>query len=287
MKRIKILSLLLAFAVVITAAAFILSPELGFEAQALFSSLASSGEMPQKIAATKPDFVSADLDELKYGRNCVFDQSLILVNKTHPLPENFKPELTRYEDTDAYLNTAACSAFIEMREHISDRFGTRLLIMSAYRSRDKQLEIYNEDGSDTAAKPGESEHETGLGADVYVKYYAGKAFIKSDIGKYVNRNCGKFGFIIRYPLGKKHTTGFDYEPWHIRYVGLPHSQIISECSLTLEEYIESLEIDCFYQYGDYIISKQDGENIIIPLKYESLTVSPDNLGNLIITAKIR
>lgn len=286
MKKIKIITAIIAAAAVITAAAFMISPQLRFTAQAVISSL-DKGENLKEITASKSDFVTAELSELKYGKNCVFDQSLILVNKEHPLPADFEPELIRYENTEANLNFAACSAFIQMRDHISERFDSRLLIMSAYRSRDKQLEIYNEDNDGTAAKPGESEHETGLGIDVYVKYFAGKGFLKSDVGKYVNKNCGKFGFIIRYPLGKKHITGFDYEPWHIRYVGLPHSQIISDCSLTLEEYIESIEIDCFYQYGDYIISKQDGDEIIIPSKYESLTVSPDNLGNLIITAKIR
>ena len=115
------------------------------------------------------------------------------------MPADFEPELIRYENTEANLNSAACSAFIQMRDHISERFDSRLLIMSAYRSRDKQLEIYNEDNDGTAAKPGESEHETGLGIDVYVKYFAGKGFLKSDVGKYVNKNCGKFGFIIRYP----------------------------------------------------------------------------------------
>ena len=143
------------------------------------------------------------------------------------------------------------------------------------------------EGEGVAAKAGESEHETGLGIDVYVKYYAGNGFLKSEAGQYVNKYCGDFGFIIRYPLLKEKETGFSYEPWHIRYVGLPHSRIIAEKSVSLEEYIESLELDCAYSYGDYIITRQDGEKVIAPSEYESVTVSPDNLGNLIFTFKIK
>lgn len=210
----------------------------------------------------------------------------MLVNGSHPLPDGFEAEIIRFEDTEAMINKCAVDSLSALRENVNEKFGTRLLIMSSYRSRDEQEEIYRQDSDGVAAKPGESEHETGLGIDVYVKYYAGKGFLKSEAGQYVNKYCGDFGFIIRYPLLKEKVTGFSYEPWHIRYVSQPHSTIISEAGISFEEYIDSLELNCAYSYGDYIIIRQNGEEITVPSKYDSVTVSPDNLGNYVFTFKV-
>lgn len=228
---------------------------------------------------------SSDIESLE---NCTVDHSLILVNTEHMLEYDLEEELIRYEDSDRFINKTLENSFIELRDVCTEKFGTRLKIMSAYRSKERQLEIYNSDTEGVAAKPGESEHETGLGLDVYVNYHAGEGFLDSDAGKYVNAECQNYGFIIRYPAGKKSITGFSFEPWHIRYVGLPHSLIITEQSITLEEYIESLEEGNFYAYGNYVISKQnmDADGLLIPQKYKNLNISPDNCGNFIITAEI-
>lgn len=282
-KRIFICILLL---LIIGSVIFVFAnPTVRYLVDAVISFTASNTDL-EEIDTDNGNFIEIQLKELRYGSGCEFNQSMLLVNREHPLPADFEAELTQYEDTDAYFNRCAMESFIEMRSHIQNRFGSRLFIMSSFRSSEKQAEIYAEDTDDVAAKPGESEHETGLGLDVYIKNYAGMAFIQSEIGKYVNENCHQFGFIIRYPIGKKNITGFSYEPWHIRYVGLPHSEIIAENSLTYEEYIEKLEIDRFYSYENYIISKQDGDTVIIPAEYKKLTVSPDNLGNYIITAEL-
>ncbi len=228
---------------------------------------------------------ASDIESLE---NCTVDHSLILVNAEHVLEDALEEELIRYEDSDRFINKALEDAFIELRDDCTEKFGTRLKIMSAYRSKERQLEIYNSDTEGVAAKPGESEHETGLGLDVYVNYHAGASFLDSDAGKYVNAECHNYGFIIRYPAGKKSVTGFSFEPWHIRYVGQPHALIIAEQSITLEEYIESLEEGKFYAYGNYVISKQsmDAGELLIPQKHKKLNISPDNCGNFIITAEI-
>lgn len=96
----------------------------------------------------------------------------------------------------------------------------------------------------------------------------------------------KYGFIIRYPLFKKHITGIRFEPWHIRYVGLPHSEIIYKERLTLEEYIESLEVGRYYRFKNYYISRQQGEKLLIPSNLTDVVVSPDNTGFYIITGRI-
>ena len=130
-----------------------------------------------------------------------------------------------------------------------------------------------------------SEHH-GLVLDVYVNGYAGSGFLKSEAGQYVNKNSWKYGFIIRYPLFKKHITGIRFEPWHIRYVGLPHSEIIYKEGLTLEEYISSLEVGNYYKYKNYYISRQEGDNLLIPYNLKEIVVSPDNTGCYIITGMI-
>ncbi len=218
--------------------------------------------------------------------DCI-DQSMLFVNPTHGLEKEFKADLSQYEDSDVYINTCAMESFLALRSAVEEKFGTRLRIMSGYRSYEKQIEILAESEGGVAAQPGYSEHETGLGIDVYVNGFAGGGFLDCDEGMFVNKNCQDYGFIIRYPYNQKEVTGFGYEPWHIRYVGLPHSKIIAGRGLTLEGYMKILEVGKSYRYGDYIISRQSGDGkLLIPSEYETLSVSPDNCGNYIITAKI-
>lgn len=232
------------------------------------------------------NFTAISVDELKNDGRVTFDRSLMLVNGEHSLPEDFAPTVVKFENTEAYLDECVLQSFSVLRETVNDKFGQKLLIMSAYRDSEHQKEIYDADNDGVAAKPGTSEHETGLGIDVYVKYHAGKGFLKSDEGKFVNKHCGDYGFIIRYPKHRKSITGYDYEPWHIRYVGQPHSALISDNSLTLEEYLDSLKIGEFYLYDGYVISKQSGGELEMPNEFGSAVISPDNCGNYIVTVRL-
>lgn len=233
------------------------------------------------------NFLSVSMNELKEDKRVKFDNSLMLVNSEHPLPDGFNADVVQFEDTDAYLDESVIDSFSMLRETVNRRYGSKLLIMSSYRTDEEQEEIYKSKSKNVAAAPGTSEHETGLGIDVYVKYYAGKGFIKSEAGRFVNENCGDYGFIIRYPLTKKHITGYSYEPWHLRYVGQPHSNIITENKITLEEYIESFEPNKFYYtYEGYVISRQSGDKIKMPKEYQSAVISPDNCGNYIVTVEL-
>lgn len=231
-------------------------------------------------------FTAISVDELKNDGRVTFDRSLMLVNGEHSLPEDFAPTVVKFENTEAYLDECVLQSFSALRDTVNKKFGQKLLIMSAYRDSAHQKEIYDADNDGVAAKQGTSEHETGLGIDVYVKYHAGKGFLKSDEGKFVNKHCGDYGFIIRYPKHRKSITGYDYEPWHIRYVGQPHSTLISDNSLTLEEYLDSLKIGEFYSYDGYVISKQSGGELQMPKEFGSAVISPDNCGNYIVTVKL-
>ena len=88
--------------------------------------------------------------------------------------------------------------------------------------------------------PGSSEHQTGLTIDVSaqsVSYRLDQSFGDTKEGKWLAKHCHEYGFIIRYPEGKTHITGYDYEPWHLRYVGVDTAKEITGSGLTLEEYL--------------------------------------------------
>lgn len=119
--------------------------------------------------------------------------------------------------------------------------------VSGYRSYERQAEIfsgsYKEDPDHAvkfSARPGESEHQTGLAIDVSgpsVNYKLSQSLGDKPEGQWLRQNAPRFGFIIRYPRGKENITGYQYEPWHIRYVGIPAAQEISRRGITLEEYL--------------------------------------------------
>lgn len=216
------------------------------------------------------------------------DETLLLVNGSHPLPSGYEPSLETYKETDVEMDGRTTEAYELLSREVEKRFGTPLYIKSSYRTREEQ-EQEKEEQPEVAASAGASEHETGLALDVYVPYYAGYGFLKSEAGQYVYENCWKYGFIIRYPYGKEEETGIPFEPWHLRYVGLPHAEIMYKNSWTLEEYLEGLEPGKFYRYesaqGTYLISRQEGENLQVPQGLEELRISPDNQGYYVISGK--
>ena len=217
---------------------------------------------------------------------CTYNQSMMLVNSAYQLDDGLTAAVSEYKDTGVLMNDCIMDAYADLAADINDRFGEKLYVMSSYRSEEEQADISAREDANTAAEVGSSEHQTGLALDVYVKYYAGDGFLKSEAGQYVNANCQDYGFIIRYPRGKEHITGIRFEPWHIRYVGAPHAAYMASNDLTLEEYIDSLEPGKFYQLDAYLVSRQRGTTFSIPSDYTELTVSPDNTGYYILTFRL-
>jgi LAS superfamily LD-carboxypeptidase LdcB len=132
--------------------------------------------------------------------------------------------------------------------------GYKLYGVSGYRSYATQKAIFDKRAAErgeevankTSARPGQSEHQTGLAMDISSKavdYRLVTSFGDTAEGKWVKKNAHRFGFIIRYPKGKETITGYSYEPWHLRYVGITAAKYIYEHGLTLEEY--------FYQVHNY------------------------------------
>lgn len=237
------------------------------------------------VAKISPELDKINIDALRADSRVTFNQSLMLVNSEHPLDDNDKPDLAEYKKTGVIMNACAAESFSELSAAVMEKTDCKLLVMSSVRDADEQKELYNSDSS-TAAAPGASEHQTGLGLDVYVKNFAGQGFVKSQAGQFVNSESWKYGFIIRYPSYGKSSTGIKFEPWHIRYVGKPHAAIIYNDRLTLEKYIDSFETGEWYSADGYLISRQTvGESVTMPKAFGSAVISPDNTGCYMITVK--
>jgi LAS superfamily LD-carboxypeptidase LdcB len=166
--------------------------------------------------------------------------NLVVPNVPFPFPEFHEKKLMR-EDAARALE----KLFAKAKED-----GIELYATSGYRSYDRQKAIFTsksmqyglERANQFSAKPGESEHQTGLAMDVTspkVDFRLTQSFGETREGKWLKENAPKFGFIIRYPQGKQDITGYQYEPWHLRYVGNNHiSYEIASNGATLEEYLE-------------------------------------------------
>ncbi len=177
---------------------------------------------------------------------------LILVNKTHLCSYNdFKIiKVNSAYNPDAYLEEVTYKAFLKLKDFVKKE-GYDIEIESGYRSKELQEKIFNETKEQKGlehtlkfvAKPGYSEHQTGLSVDFCLKennkFYVDFEMQEHPVLKLVADNADKFGFIIRYPKGKENITGYGYEPWHLRYVG-EVAKIIKEKNITLEEYLEEV-----------------------------------------------
>lgn len=188
--------------------------------------------------------------------NALFQNSnQILINKTFYLNASDQPEdLVLLEDMNLVIPGDHERNYIKQDVYLplkrlyieSLKQGLRLFISNGYRSYHRQETIYNQlliDDPHNAmyiAKPGHSEHQTGLSIDFtspYVNYQLIEDFEDTKEGKFIKENAYLYGFIIRYPKGKEHITGYYYEPWHLRYVGVEIAEIIHDEQITLEEYI--------------------------------------------------
>lgn len=179
----------------------------------------------------------------------------VLVNKKNPLPVSKEPAcivkaLTKYKD-NVLLEKTAYKNWLQLKEAAIAK-GYQLEIESGYRSSELQGELLDklikEKGEDYAynavAKPGYSEHQTGLAID-YCLFKDNKFIIEQELTeleetKFVSEVAYKYGFIIRYPKGKEDITGYQYEPWHLRYVGKVLATILYKSGLTLDEYYMSM-----------------------------------------------
>ena len=178
----------------------------------------------------------------------------VVVNNHYYLPENYEPKDLVYpnvpflfkEKIEKRKMRREAALALEKMFAAAKKDGIYLKGVSAYRSYNTQKALFNNyvktDGFEKAksysAIPGTSEHQTGLAIDVSGsagKCAAQSCFAKTKEAAWLNKNSAKYGFIIRYPKRKEFITGYQYEPWHIRYVG-KISKTIKSQGITLEEY---------------------------------------------------
>lgn len=166
-------------------------------------------------------------------------EGIVIASKKYPLPSTYAPGESK----------EARAAFQEMAAE-AKLSGYELIAFSTYRSFDYQTQLYDRyvtnDGQEAAdrysARPGYSEHQTGLAFDIgeqhFEQHFARESFGETEAGKWVAANAHKYGFIMRYPNGAEKITGYMYEPWHFRYIGVELAAQVYEANETLEEFLD-------------------------------------------------
>ena len=185
-----------------------------------------------------------------------------LVNKQNPLPANWEENIVTVHMTnsvgdDVEVETAAYDAYLQLKADLEEE-GIKVDLDSARRSVARQQEIMDQFTKDygadyaakTVAKPGYSEHHTGLALDLYL-IIDGKDVVENedmiqytDIWAAIHSKLADYGFILRYLEDKEHITGYGYEPWHIRYINdVNAAKEIMASGKTFEEYLGAVNED--------------------------------------------
>ena len=204
--------------------------------------------LANKQVLLNEDFIPGDLVTMK-------------TRKENKAGENTNGGVLKASSSEMQLAKVCAEALVEMSEAAMED-GYKLYLKSAYRSYRTQKTMYynrleRNNGKDDGwvAIPGSSDHQTGLGCDVVPRSWRDKS-MNEKMGlepecQWMAENCHRFGFILRYPEDKQDVTEINYEPWHMRYVGIPAATYIMENGLTLEEFHEELKwcIDLFLEEG--------------------------------------
>lgn len=214
-------------------------------------------ELPTETipAPSGPVFDSTDVEN-----SVVFNSPLILVNNDYPCLSGEDGLVSLYEkkleadshsfsvkDDTVQVQAEMADALIAMLNDFYDAtYDDNIIVLSGYRSKEHQQELYDEDlettgldYSERVSKPGYSEHQTGWGVDLSL--YDGSDYDGTGIYEWINEHCAEYGIILRYPENKTEITNIQYEPWHYRYVGKPHAAYIMQNDLCLEEYIDLIK----------------------------------------------
>ena len=204
--------------------------------------------LPEDLSSILADNQTVPLDTIPSSKT-------VLVNRVYLLPSNYVPANLvepdvkfsfSYSADKRKMRKVAANA-LEKLFAAGEKESIILYGVSGYRSYARQKQIYDKNiatrgqtaTDSVSAKPGGSEHQTGLTIDVSaqsVNFRLDQSFGDTKEGKWLAKNAHLYGFIIRYPYGKSKITGYSYEPWHIRFVGKTVATYLYENELTLEEY---------------------------------------------------
>lgn len=270
----------------------------------------------QNSLSDSDDLVESNEGKFAVTREYLSKGNLILVNNENPIRDYEESELVsiaennegayQVKDKSIKLNKEAVIALNKMMIDFKEAKGSNdLIIISGYRDFNAQEKIHYEtminEGTEQAnnyvAKPDRSEHHTGLAIDLGIYHANGTSSEYDGTGIYswINDNCYKYGFVLRYKDEKKHKTGISNEPWHFRYVGKVHATIMHELNLCLEEYIIYLKNYLYYtnpgqgiteigkNYSIYYVPAENEMTYISIPKNKEYTVSGNNKDGFIVT----
>lgn len=267
-------------------------------------------------ATTLPDPNQTIYESLSVNTKDKFRGDLILVNKEHQYfggdedlvsitDMNYENEINFFSAVDSTYTILkeVYSPMVKMIQDFYDKYqNDTLIIYGSYRTTDFQQELYDNDvannggeESTRVAKPGFSEHETGLAFDF--SETENNDYQGTGDFEWINANCYKYGFIVRYTSSKEKITGFQNEPWHFRYVGVPHAYYMDANDLCLEEYIKLIgehpydkehlyfSDDKGNDYEVYFVKSDDGNDkttVPVPagVRYD---ISGNNVDGFIVT----
>ncbi len=219
---------------------------------------AVSGRAVSSSAAEEllPKDISTIIDPSKSVPVETIPESLtVLVNRAFLLPSSYEPKDLVIPDvkfdtkivTDKHYMRKVAATALEKMVKAAKKKKLKIVGVSGYRSYDRQKQVYDQsaklNGKTHADKycavPGSSEHQTGLSIDVStkeVRYSLLPEFAQTKESKWIEKNAHIYGYVVRYPKNKSKITGYNYEPWHLRYVGPKVATYLYENKLTLEEY---------------------------------------------------
>lgn len=271
----------------------------------------AQSQTPLPEHASTASGIACTLTEL--GEEAVYTGELILVNNQvlYHFPDEqelvsiYEERTSSYyvRDMEVYLAPVAMEALNRLMDGFLENGGSKTInVVAGYRDRAFQQHLFAQsserNGQDHAekyvAQPGGSEHHTGLVVDLSV-LRNGVSQDYDGTGEYawINENCQDYGWVVRYETGKEELTGIWDEPWHFRYLGVPHATEMVRLGLCLEEYIdylrqfpfdgEHLTIQC--AQGEYEVWYAQGTAAYIPDGGE-YAVSGNNVDGVIVTCKI-
>ena len=222
-------------------------------------------------------------------REDIHSGNLILINKSYPITKDNKVKLVPFSEKydNIKLDTEVNLNLHKILKHIKAK--NLIVPVDGYRTSAYQKELYltsiKENGLEFTKKyvayPDTSEHQTGLAIDLGKNTkeidYIRPSFPNTGICKKFRTNASQFGFIERYLEAKIPLTNIAYEEWHFRYIGYPHSQIISDLNMCLEEYIVYLKQ---FKYPSHPLKYKNYEIYYLELEEDNITIEIDNNTNI-------
>ncbi len=270
----------------------------------------SNGKLSFNLSSDKPEGEYLSFDD--------YDGYLRLINKENPMTKNYEPtdlinvntldSITAY-GTNTNLRDEAANALSKMYKENSVQYA----MTSGFRNYETQTQLFNEEVADNiqagkteeqakidagtiVAIPGTSEHQVGLAVDFAIPgVVLTEEFKNTPAGKWLESNSYKYGFVLRYTKEQTAITNIIFEPWHFRYIGYPHSEILFKEKIVFDTYIEALREEKVKYFqaedgNDYIIWLLSGT--LKPEKLEFNTsngigVSSDNGDGIVLTMKVK